>query len=45
MHLMAVNGGKADIHLYIIPLLLNTADAGSFCILKQGLFEAIYLLS
>lgn len=42
-HLITVNGGKADIHLYVAALLLNTEDTGLFCILKQGLFWAIYL--
>lgn len=40
MHLITVNASKSGIHLYVASLLLNTEDAGLFCILKQGLFWA-----
>lgn len=38
MHLIAVHGGKAVIHLCLAALLLDPGDASLFCILKQGTF-------
>lgn len=45
MHSVTFHGGGAGIHLLLTVLLLDTGVAGLFCILKQGSFGLLYLLS